>query len=76
MRRKNQKLLDLNSVFHYVVITRKDSKKDSLVRYDSRHLLLINVEDPCQYTYLRNLKKNPDWSGNYVGKCCYVGGVW
>jgi hypothetical protein len=24
----------------------------------SRHLLLINAEDPCQYTYLK--KKNPD----------------
>jgi hypothetical protein len=28
-----------------------------LVHQDSRHLLLITAEDPCQYTYLRNLEK-------------------
>jgi hypothetical protein len=33
------------------------SQKNLLVHQDSHHLLLINAEDPCHYTYLRNLKK-------------------
>jgi len=36
----------------------QDSKKSLLDHQDSRHFLLINAEDPRQYTYLRNLKKN------------------
>jgi hypothetical protein len=40
-----------------VARTRQDSKKDLLVLQDSRHLLLINAENPSQCTYLRNLKK-------------------
>jgi len=35
----------------------QDLKKDLLAHQDSRHLLLINAEDPSQCTYLRNLKK-------------------
>ncbi len=34
-------------------------QKNLLVHQDDRHLLLINVEYPCQYTYLRNLKRKP-----------------
>jgi hypothetical protein len=35
-------------------------QKNILIDQDSRQLLLINAEDPRQYTYLRNLqKKNP-----------------
>ncbi len=44
-------------MFVQVGRTRQDSQKDLLVHQDSRHLLLINAEDPSQGTYLRNLKK-------------------
>jgi hypothetical protein len=41
----------------YVAKTRQDSKKDLLVHYDNCHLLLINIGDPSQCTYLKKLKK-------------------
>jgi len=43
---KNYKSLNLDNMFLQVVKTRKDSKKNLLVHQYSRHLLLINVEDP------------------------------
>jgi hypothetical protein len=53
----DRKNLEVASVFLEVARTRQDSKKDLPVHQDSRHLLLINAEDPSQCTYLRNLKK-------------------
>ncbi len=46
-------------MFHCVAKIREDSKKDLLIHQDNCHLLLINVEYPHQYTYLRDLKKKP-----------------
>ncbi len=54
---KKNKFLDLDNVFHDVAIIRQKFKKDLQVHQDNHHLLLINVEDPRQYTNLRNLKK-------------------
>ncbi len=36
---------------------KKKSWRIHLVYQDSRHLLIINAEDPRQYTYVRNLKQ-------------------
>ncbi len=63
LRKKSWKLLDLDNVFHEVGNIRQDSKKDLLVHSDIHHLLLINSQDPCQYTYLRNLKKKTWFNG-------------
>jgi len=52
------RIFENNSPYHEenkleVAKTKQVSKKI----HDSRYLLLINVEDPCQYTYFRNLEK-------------------
>jgi hypothetical protein len=49
------RIFENNSPYHEekkleVAKTKQDSKKNLLVHQDSRYLLLINVEDPCQYT--------------------------
>jgi hypothetical protein len=55
--KKGYKSPYLDSMVQYVSSTRQDSKKDLMVHEGSRHLLLINAEDPSQCTYLRNVKK-------------------
>jgi hypothetical protein len=64
----DQKNLEVARFRHCVPAGRQsgqDFKKDLLVHQDSRHLLLINAEDPSQCTYLRNLKKK-NTGGNFL----------
>ncbi len=71
LREKNQKSPALDSVLLQVARIKQDSKKDLLVHQDSRHLLLINAEDPSQCTYLRNLKKKtlPPRASDSLARC-------
>ncbi len=57
LKKKKQKLPDFDNVFYQVARIKQDFKNNLLVHQDSHHSLLINVEDPCQYSYLKNLKK-------------------